>query len=154
MGLVLPEGFDQLEYYGRGPHENYIDRNRSSAVGLYKSSVDEQYVPYHTNGENGNKTEVRWLTLTNSEGKGVGIMGVPLFDFSALHYSQDDLDREVRDGAHTIDLERSDKVFLNVDWKQMGVGGDDSWGARTHASYVLSPGPLKYSFIIVPLHRY
>ena len=58
----------------------------------------------------------------------MGIKGSPLFDFSALHYSQDDLDREQRDGAHTIDLEKSDQVFLNVDLKQMGVGGDDSWG--------------------------
>ncbi len=151
MTLVLPEGFDNLEYFGRGPHENYTDRNRSSNVGLYESNVEEQYVPYITNGENGNKTGVRWLSLTNIEGRGIRIKGGPLFDFSALHYAQDDLDREVRDGAHTIDLERSENIFLNVDWKQMGVGGDDSWGARTHASYVLSPGPLSYSFIIGPL---
>ena len=154
MFLELTGDFNHLEYYGRGPHENYIDRNHSSNVGLYKSTVDEQYVPYITNGENGNKTEVRWLALTNSKGTGLGIKGIPLVDFSALHYSQDDLDREVRDGAHTIDLERSESVFLNVDWKQMGVGGDDSWGARTHSPYLIPCGPLKYSFIIVPLHRY
>lgn len=150
MSMVLPEGYDQLEYFGRGPHENYIDRNTASLLGLYKSSVDAQYVPYITNGENGNKTETRWLSLTNSEGWGIKIKGDFLIDFSALHYSQDDLDREKRDGAHTIDLEKSGKVYLNVDWKQMGVGGDDSWRARTHAAYVIAPGPLEYSFIIVP----
>jgi beta-galactosidase len=151
MQMVLPEGFNKLEYFGRGPHENYIDRNHSSFVGLYSSTVDEQYVPYITNGENGNKTEVRWLSLTDEEGKGIMIKGSPFIDFSALHFSQDQLDREVRDGAHTIDLVRSDNVFLNVDWKQMGVGGDDSWGAPTHAEYLLRAEPMKYSYMILPL---
>ncbi|MCK4879549.1 MAG: DUF4981 domain-containing protein [Bacteroidales bacterium] len=151
MKMVIPEGYDQLEYFGRGPHENYIDRNHSSHVGLYDSSVDEQYVPYISNGENGNKTDVRWLKLTDSEGHGIMIKGSPTVDFSALHYSQDQLDREVRDGAHTIDLVKSEKVFLNVDWKQMGVGGDNSWGARTHAEYVLRAAPMEYSYVISPL---
>jgi beta-galactosidase len=79
------------------------------------------------------------------------IKGSPTIDFSALHFSQDQLDREVRDCAHTIDLERSEKVFLNVDWKQMGVGGDNSWGARPHAEYVLPSAPMEYSYIISPL---
>ncbi len=151
MSMVIPEGYDLLEYFGRGPHENYIDRNHSSHLGLYSSSVDEQYVPYITNGENGNKTDVRWLTLSDEKGNGLLIKGSPTIDFSALHYSQDQLDREVRDGAHTIDLERSEQVFLNVDWKQMGVGGDDSWGAPTHAEYKLQAEPIKYSFMISPL---
>jgi beta-galactosidase len=151
MSMVAPKGFEKLEYFGRGPHENYIDRKHSAHVGLYSSSVDEQYVPYITNGENGNKTDVRWLTLSDGNGNGVMIKGSPTIDFSALHFSQDQLDREVRDGAHTIDLERSEQVFLNVDWKQMGVGGDNSWGARTHAEYLLRAEPMKYSYVISPL---
>jgi beta-galactosidase len=153
MSMVVPEGFEQLEFFGRGPHENYIDRSHSSHVGVYSSTVDEQYVPYITNGENGNKTEVRWLKLSDGNGNGIMIAGSPTIDFSALHYSQDQLDREVRDGAHTIDLEKSGKVFLNVDWKQMGVGGDNSWGARTHAEYVLRAEPMKYSYMISPLKK-
>jgi len=153
MSLVLPEGFEKLEFFGRGPHENYIDRNHSSHVGVYSSTVDEQYVPYITNGENGNKTEVRWLKLSDGNGNGIIITGSPTIDFSALHYSQDQLDRQVRDGAHTIDLEKSGKVFLNVDWKQMGVGGDNSWGARTHAEYVLRAEPMEYSYMISPLKK-
>jgi beta-galactosidase len=153
MSMIVPEGFDKLEYFGRGPHENYIDRNHSSHVGLYSSSVDEQYVPYITNGENGNKTDVRWLILSDGKGKGIKITGSPSIDFSALHYSQDQLDREVRDGAHTIDLQKSDKVFLNVDWKQMGLGGDNSWGARTHAEYLLRAEPMAYSYMISPLKK-
>ncbi|MCK5135941.1 MAG: DUF4981 domain-containing protein [Bacteroidales bacterium] len=148
MSMVVPGGVDMLEYYGRGPHENYIDRNHSALVGLYKSTVEEQYVPYISNGENGNKTDTRWLVLKDSEGYGLMIKGVPAIDFSALHYSQADLDREQRDGAHTSDLEKSEKVFLNVDWKQMGVGGDNSWGARTHASYTLRAQPMEYKYVI------
>ena len=107
----LPDEFDQVAYYGRGPHQNYIDRNHSSYVGLYESSVEEQYVPYITNGENGNKTETRWLSLSNSMGRGILIKGLPLFDFSALPYSQNSLNREVRDGAHTTDLELGRERF-------------------------------------------
>ncbi len=151
MRLVIPEGFEFLEYFGRGPRENYIDRNQSSFVGHYNSTVTEQYVPYITNGENGNKTEVRWLTLKDRQGNGIMIKGSPLFDFSALHFSQETLDREKRDGAHTIDLEKSGNVFLNVDWKQMGVGGDDSWGAKPHAAYMLRTQPMEYSYIISPI---
>jgi beta-galactosidase len=113
--------------------------------------VDEQYVPYISTGENGNKTHVRWLTLSNGKGKGIRIQGSPTIDFSALHFSQDQLDREKRDGAHTIDLERSDEVFLNVDWKQMGVGGDNSWGATPHVPYMLRAQPMEYSYMISPL---
>jgi len=151
MSMVAPKGFEKLEYFGRGPHENYIDRKHSAHVGLYSSSVDEQYVPYITTGENGNKTDVRWLTLSDGNGNGIRITGSPAIDFSALHFSQDQLDREVRDGAHTFDLERSEQVFLNVDWKQMGVGGDNSWGARTHAEYLIPAEPMKYSYVISPL---
>jgi beta-galactosidase len=151
MQMVIPGTYSRLEYFGRGPHENYIDRNHSSHVGLYSGTVDEQYVPYITNGENGNKTEVRWLMLSDEEGRGIKIKGSPFIDFSALHFSQDQLDREVRDGAHTIDLIKSKDVYLNVDWKQMGVGGDDSWGAPTHAEYLLRAEPMKYSYMISPL---
>jgi beta-galactosidase len=151
MRIVVPKDYVQLDYFGRGPHENYIDRNHSAHVGLYKSAVSEQYVPYISNGENGNKTDVRWLTLSGSDGSGLKISGIPTIDFSALHYSQEQLDREERDGAHTYDLEKSEQVFLSVDWKQMGVGGDDSWGARTHAEYMIRSVPLEYSYLISPL---
>ncbi len=150
MKLVMPGEYDLLEYFGRGPHENYIDRNHSASVGRYSGAVEDQYVPYISNGENGNKTEVRWMTLTREDGSGIRISGIPAIDFSALHFSQEELDREERDGAHTIDLERSDKVFLNVDYSQMGVGGDNSWGARTHVSYVIRATPMEYSFFMTP----
>jgi len=151
MRMVVAKDYIQLDYFGRGPHENYIDRNHSAHVGLYNSPVSEQYVPYISNGENGNKTDVRWLTLTGPDGSGLKISGIPAIDFSALHYSQEQLDREERDGAHTFDLERSEQVFLNVDWKQMGVGGDNSWGARTHAEYTIRAEPMEYSYLISPL---
>ena len=151
MRMVLPGSFQNLEYFGRGPYENYIDRNHASEVGLYSSTVDEQYVPYITNGENGNKTDVRWLVLSDGKGNGIRITGSPVIDFSALPFPQDQLDREVRDGAHTIDLKRTGQVYLNVDWKQMGVGGDNAWGAPVHAEYKLRAQPMEYSYMISPL---
>ncbi len=151
MSLVLPSGMDSLEYYGRGPHENYIDRNHSAMVGLYRSTVDGQFVPYISTGECGNRTEVRWLVLKDDRGYGLKVRGAPLVDFSALHFSQEELDREKRDGTHTTDLEKSGKVFLNVDWKQMGVGGDNSWGARPHAEYTLRAVPMQYSYLLSPV---
>jgi beta-galactosidase len=151
MHMVLPAGLENLEYFGRGPHENYNDRNHSSLVGRYKSTVTEQYVRYNTNGENGNKTDVRWLTLTDESGVGIRIEGDPVIDFSALHFSIDELDREERDGPHPTDMQVSELVFLNVDLEQMGVGGDDSWGAKTHAQYMIYPEPLEYSYVISPV---
>ncbi|HER07700.1 MAG TPA: beta-galactosidase, partial [Bacteroides sp.] len=151
MRMVLPGRMDSLEYFGRGPHENYIDRNHSAMVGHYRSTVEEQYVPYISTGENGNRTEVRWLVLKDGQGCGLKVKGQPTIDFSALHYSREQLDREQRDGTHTIDLERSEEVFLNVDWRQMGVGGDNAWGARPHAEYTLRAIPMGYSYVLSPV---
>ncbi|MEZ5072256.1 MAG: glycoside hydrolase family 2 TIM barrel-domain containing protein [Bacteroidales bacterium] len=150
MQMVLPGNFNTVRYFGRGPHENYIDRKMSALIGEYHSSVEDMAVPYITNGENGNRTETRWFTVTNSDGRGIRIDGFPTVDFSALPYAQEQLDRDVRDGAHTIDLEKTGNTFLHIDWKQMGVGGDDSWGARTHAAYVIPAEPLFYQFMIQP----
>lgn len=149
--MVLQEDYDSIEYFGRGPHENYRDRNHASFIGLYESTVEEQYVPYIAPEENGNKTETRWLVLKDDKGYGLMVLGSPLFDFSVLHYSQDNLNREKRDGYHTTDLIRRKEVFLNIDYMQMGVGGDDSWGARTHPEYTLRSGPVEFSFILKPV---
>jgi len=150
MRLSLDGTCDRLTWFGRGPHENYIDRNTSADVGLYRSDVADQYVPYITNGENGNRTGVRWLVLSDSTGSGIRILGDPLIDFSALPFSQEDLDREKRDGAHTTDLEETGRVYLNVDLMQMGVGGDNSWGARPHAAYLIRPEPMEFGFLLTP----
>ena len=151
MTFSVPAGYENLSWFGRGPHENYIDRNTSALVGVYKGSVDDQYVPYISPEENGYKTDVRWITLLDGQGRGLMIEGAPLISFSALHFSNGDLTREKRDGYHTTDLVRRGETWLNVDFRQMGVGGDNSWGAKTHARYELPFGAYSYTFIIRPV---
>ncbi len=148
MNFSIPAGYENLSWFGRGPHENYIDRNSSSLVGLYQGTVDEQYVPYIAPEENGNKTDVRWLALLNDKGNGLMIQGDPKLSFSALHFSNSDLTRDKRDGYHTTDLVRRDEIWLNIDLKQMGVGGDNSWGAKTHEIYSLPYESYSYSFML------
>lgn len=148
MTLALPGAFENLEWFGRGPHENYQDRKSSAIVGLYTSTVEEQYVPYIAPQENGYKTDTRWLTLRSPSGNAIMFQGNPLISFSALHFTNEDLTREQRDGMHTIDLNPREEIYLNLDLAQMGVGGDDSWGAKPLAKYSLPFKSYGYSFII------
>jgi beta-galactosidase len=151
MSFALAEGFENLSWYGRGPHENYIDRNNSAFVGRYNGTVSEQYVPYITPQENGYKTDVRWLSLRNASGGGLMIKGNPLIGFSALHYSTEDLTREKRDGYHITDLKKRAETFVNIDYKQMGVGGDDSWRSFPLSKYGVAFRPIGVSFILQPI---
>ncbi|MFZ5940916.1 MAG: glycoside hydrolase family 2 TIM barrel-domain containing protein [Bacteroidota bacterium] len=151
MTTSLVAGMDSVAWFGRGPHENYQDRKNSAFTGLYRSSVDGMYVPYIAPEENGNRCDTRWMTIRSAEGYGLLFRGVPLFDFSALHYSPENLDRKVRDGMHTTDLIKVPQTWLHIDARQMGVGGDDSWHTKTHAEYCIPSRPMSYSFIIKPL---
>lgn len=148
MSLALNENYDQLSWFGRGPHENYQDRNASAMVGFYQSDVKDQYVPYIAPEENGYKTDTRWLSLKDNNGEGLIFIGDQLLGFSALHYSMEELNRESREEKHTTDLKSSPNIFLNIDYKQMGVGGDNSWGARPHSEYTLPYNTYGYSFVI------
>ncbi len=153
LTMELPLQFENVKWYGRGPHENYSDRKTSAFVGVYNSTITEQYHPYIRPQENGNKVENRWLTLTNSNGTGVKIIGHPLFDFSAQKYTTDDFDLGgfEKPFKHTYDLIPKDFITLHVDFGQMGVGGDDSWGAHTHDEFKLFPKTYSLRFILQPI---
>jgi len=153
LKMVLPEGFDNVKWYGRGPHENYQDRKTSSFVGLYKSSVADMYYPYVRPQENGNRTGIRWMSLTNHEGTGLLILGSPTFDGSALHYSIDDLDYTISKNKHTSDLKVRPEIYLNIDMNQRGVAGDNSWGARPLDKYRIMPKNYSYTVILSPVTR-
>lgn len=163
MQMQLPAEFNNLRWLGRGPHENYCDRYTSAEVGLYESMVGDQYVPYIRPQENGYKTDTRWLTLTDESGTGILISGDPLFCFAALHNIHDDFESpgkiaQYRKDAktantHTVNVKPRDLVNLNVDLGQMGVGGDDSWGAEIHKQYRLLAGKYEYSFRIKPVTK-
>ena len=161
MQMQLPAEFTNLKWLGRGPHENYTDRKTSADVGLYESTVADQYVPYIRPQENGYKTDTRWLTLTDDNGTGILFSGDPLICFAALNNIHDDFESpgklsQYRKDAksantHTVDVKPLDLVNLNIDLGQMGVGGDDSWGAVIHPQYRLSEKKYEYSFRIRPI---
>jgi len=154
MQVVLVNGMEQMQYYGRGPQENYCDRNTAAFVGLYSSSVSNQYFPYIRPQENGYKTDTRWLLINKPDGKGLFFKSTKYFSFSALHFSTDDLDQLTRKNyRHTIDMKPRQETYLNIDFKQMGVGGDNSWGARPHQAYTLPAANYKFSFRFRPLSR-
>jgi beta-galactosidase len=163
MQMQLPVEFVNLKWYGRGPHENYIDRKTSADVGIYESTVDDQYVPYIRPQENGYKTDTRWLTLTNDSGTGLLVSGNSLICFAALRNIHDDFESpgklsQYRKDAksantHTIDIKPRDLINLNVDFGQMGLGGDNSWGAEIHPQYRLLNKRYEYSFRLRPITR-
>ena len=153
LNMRLNPGFGQVEYFGRGPWENYWDRNTASFIGLYQSTIDEQYTPYVRPQENGYKTDVRWVTLSGIKDISLKFSGEPLICFSSLPFTYDDMKGFRQGGKHLNDLEKEAFTDLNIDFRQMGVGGDDSWGARTHAEYTLPAKEYSYSFIMEPFNK-
>lgn len=150
MRTVLPERFSNLSYYGRGPYENYSDRHDASFIGLYTDKVENQfYKGYIRPQESGNKTDVRWLSLTDDAGNGFTIEGLQPLSFTAINHSVEDLDPGLtKKQQHPTDLPVRKEVFLSVDLKQRGVGGDDSWGAYPHQQFLLLEKNFTYSYTI------
>jgi beta-galactosidase len=147
--LRLSPEFETFTYYGRGPWENYSDRNTASFIGIYHSTVAEQSFDYIRPQENGNHTGVRWLTLTNTDGFGIKITGHQPLNVKAAHNPADDLDFGVpKKNAHPSDVTPQKDIFLNVDLLQRGLGGDDSWGALPHQPYRLLDDAYEYEYEI------
>lgn len=152
MKMKLIGELDQVEWYGRGPHESYSDRKTGAAIGRYSGTVWEQYFPYVRPQETGNKTDVRWLAIANEGGFGLLAAGQPLLSTSVHQYDDEMLDFVSKSYRHGRTWVKPDDIVTwNIDWKQMGVGGDNSWGARPHAAYTIEPGSHTYSFTLVPL---
>ncbi|MDO9594954.1 MAG: beta-galactosidase, partial [Lutibacter sp.] len=127
----------------------------AALVGIYKASVSDLYFPYARPQENGYKTDVRWITFTNSAGKGIKIEGSQLLSFSAHHQYNDDFDAgEAKRQRHTTDIVKRNFVNLNIDYGQTGVGGDNSWDqkALAHKKYRILPENFSYSYKIIPLN--
>ncbi len=146
MTMEVPGDFDKVSWLGRGPHENYWDRKTGAAIGRYSASVEQLIHEYVRPQENGNRCDVRWFTLTNGDGAGLLVAGMPTVDFSAWPYTAKALEK----ATHIHELPRSGNVTVNIDYRQMGVGGDDSWGARTHPEYMLAAQAYSYGFRIRP----
>jgi beta-galactosidase len=146
MQMTLPKGFERIAWLGPGPQETYADR-KDSRVGLYSGTVDQQfYSDYTEPGESGNKADARWVALSNGKNVGLLAIGLPLLSANALHYGTDDLNA----GKHAFELPHRDYITLNLDLKQQGVGGDDSWGAWPHAEFLIPCREYQYSFRLRP----
>jgi len=146
MQMVLPAGFDRITWLGPGPQETYCDR-KDARVGRYAGTVREQFCrDYVEPGESGNKVDVRWVALTNRKGVGLLVVGRPWLSVNALPHTTDDLQA----AAHPHELPAREFTVLNLDWKQQGVGGDDSWGAWPHEPYLIPCAPQSYGFRLRP----
>ncbi|MDD4778751.1 MAG: glycoside hydrolase family 2 TIM barrel-domain containing protein [Fermentimonas sp.] len=152
MYLIAREDISKISWFGRGPHENYSDRKSSAAIGIYNSTVAEQYHPYVRPQETGNKTDVRWASFVNDDEKGILIKGEKPLNVSAWHFTQEDIDYVPFDikRKHGGSIEKRDLIWINIDNDQMGVGGDNTWGAHVHPEYTITPDPMSYSFTISP----
>ncbi|MBC3539142.1 glycoside hydrolase family 2 TIM barrel-domain containing protein [Rufibacter sediminis] len=155
MRMELEKKYDNLQYYGRGPWENYSDRKASSLVGVYSDKVENQYYQlYIRPQESGNKTDVRWVELTNNAGNGIMVEGIQPINFTALNYRAEDIDEGPKKiNRHPVDLKESDVVNLHIDLKQRGLGGDDSWGRLPHEPYRLTEKKYTYSYLIRPITK-
>jgi len=146
MQLLLPQESQNMEWYGRGPFENYPDRKTGSKMGLYSSTVDAQYVPYIRPQENGNKSDVQWVRISNNEGVGLIIEGDAL-NISTHNYSLENLTK----AAHTPDIKKAGEVTLNVDYKTSALGGS-SFMYNFLEEYLLKDKEYSYSFWLKPMH--
>jgi beta-galactosidase len=140
--MRLSDSLGQVEWFGKGPHENYSDRNVGAAVGRYNSSVDDLFVPYIVPQENGNRSDTRWMTIGDGE-NGFKVTGGQPFEFSAHHYTVDDMER----AGHLHQLERKPYVVLNIDHLQAGLGSA-SCGPDTLFRYRVPSVPYTWSFTI------
>ena len=154
MELTMPAAFRTIDFYGRGPVENYIDRQGAAKIGRYTQSVDDQYWGYIRPQESGNKSDLRWWKQTNVDGVGLMIESNAPFEASALPYAMDDLDDgPSKDQRHSGSLVKRDFVTLNIASKQMGLGCEDSWGAWPLQKYLLPYGDYEFDFVIKPVTR-
>jgi beta-galactosidase len=149
MELVASPGLEKMTWYGRGPASTYVDR-QFERVSVYSSTVAEEWVDYSRPQENGNKTDVRWVALTNDSGIGLLAEGMPLLSVAAHHVRKDDIEG----ASYSFELPRRPETYLNLDLAQMGVGGIDSWSPNAYPMEpyrIPSDRPYSYKYRLRPL---
>ena len=143
--LQLPKGFENVEYFGAGPFENYSDRKHSAAISKYNTSVDDMFVPYIRPQDCGNRSDVRWVTVTNREEVGMMITAPDHLNFSALHYSPFDLEK----ANHPYELTKRPETILTIDVAHNGLGGG-SCGPPPMDRYLLKAEKTEFHYTIRP----
>jgi beta-galactosidase len=157
MQLQMPKQYNQVEYYGRGPGENYIDRNNSEFIGVYKNAVQNEYYEYVRPQESGNHTDVRWFSVINNSGEGLQFYSNAPMEASALPYTNDQIDdgmyKDKKWGHHSGDLIPAGKTCVHIQQRQFGLGCVNSWGAWPRPEYRLGYGNKDFIFMIKPLRK-
>lgn len=154
MQLPMPRCFETIEYYGRGPVENYIDRNHCTDLGVYRQSVTEQFYPYIRPQENGTKTDIRWWKMLNPAGDGIEVVADAPFSASALHYTIESLDEGwSKQNRHSPEVDEADLTNLCIDKVQAGLGCEDSWGRIARPEYQVPYGDYEFTFILTPVRH-
>lgn len=152
MQLPMPKCFEQVSYYGRGPVENYSDRNNSEKLGIYNQSVSEQFYPYIRPQENGTKTDIRWWKLLNAAGNGLKVVAAAPFSASALHYTIHSLDEgKQKDQRHSPEVKQADLTNFCFDKLQTGLGCEDSWGRIARPEYQVPYADYTFTVILTPV---
>ncbi|MDR1719274.1 MAG: DUF4981 domain-containing protein [Dysgonamonadaceae bacterium] len=154
MKLALPSDFECVEYYGRGPIENYADRNSATFLGVYSQTVDEQYYPYIRPQETGTKTDLRWWRLRSLFGQTLEFAADAPFSASALHYTIEDLDEgDHKRNYHSPEVPKSPLTNVCIDKVQMGLGCINSWSALPLEKYRLHYGDYNFTFVMRPRNQ-
>lgn len=145
ISMKIPAAYENLKWYGNGPHESYSDRKHGARLGIFENKVTDNLSAYSAPQECGNKTEVRWFSICDNNGLGLKISAKTPFEFSALPYTS----HELENASHHFELPKVHNTVLTINKIQMGVGGDDSWGSLTHEEYLIpSDKNLKFEFDI------
>ncbi|TJY42483.1 beta-galactosidase subunit alpha [Cohnella pontilimi] len=148
LRMELPGSLHRVNWYGRGPGESYSDSKRANAIGLYQASVDELYTPYPYPQDNGNRTDVAWVSLTNVRGIGLLAQGQPKLEFSAHRYAPEDFEQ----AKHHSELAPRETITLHLDYRQNGLGSN-SCGPAQLEPYALKAEPFRFAFAITPYNK-
>lgn len=145
MRVRIPDNYSTIDWYGRGPNENYPDRKTASLIGLYHSELENFVVPYPVPQDNANRGDIRWFSLQAQNNETIKVTGLQPLNFRAWPYTEDDLENT----THNYQLPKRDFINLNIDLNIHGVGGDDTWGAKTMEKYTNSGNkPYHFGFIM------
>ena len=148
MQLELAKGFENVDFYGRGPYENYVDRKTSAYVGLYSQSVKEQFFSYVRPQETGNKSDIRWSEISSTSlNQSLKVEGEKLLNVTVKHYFDEQLDEGfIKHNRHTGDLKPSETTQVNIDGFQTGLAGVDSWSTYPLKKYQLPYRNYSFKF--------
>ena len=152
MQMPMPRAFEQIEYYGRGPIENYGDRKACTDLGIYRQTVAEQFYSYIRPQETGTKSDIRWWKMLNAAGNGLEVVAAAPFSASALHYTIESLDEGIHKGQrHSPEVEEANLTNLCIDKVQTGLGCENSWGYIARPEYQVPYADYEFTFILTPI---